>query len=765
MRGTRWLLLVAIVAILGGVGATYRAQKKLVKKQAVAKPQDLPENVGSQATLWRFDEYDGKTNRLKAEITAKDMTEVVDSSRVDLKQVTLTLPSRKGDAYNLIKSAAAEFYRSEHRLYSDGEVEITLAVPFQGKPRHQLVTIHSSGVGFNSETGHAQTDRPSTFTFENGAGKATGADYDPESHELRMKQDVEIHYKPATPNGKPMIIEAGSLLYREAGATIDLSPWGRLTRDRMVVEGDNPEIQLQNHEIHHVHTAHAHGVNDDPGRKLQYAADDLSMEFNDHGEIQKIVGQGNAKLVSYQATSETTVTAEHVELAFDVQNHESLLTQVAATGHGVVSSKPLPAPGREPSETHVLSSDNLEMKMRPGGKDIDWVAAHAPGTLEFLPNVPAQHHRVLTGNNMRIAYGAENRIDTFRATDVQTLTDPNADERKRNRGQSKTSSREIVARFDPGSSHMASMEQTGNVQYAEGDRQAVAAHATLDNDKNVIVLEHAARMWDSTGSTSAELIRMDQRTGDYSADGNVSSSRMPEKDPKKNSQMLSSDEPLQAQARRMVSTDRNKVIHYEGNVAMWQGASRIQADIVDLNREKRQLVADGHVVSNLWEEPKADSNKSAGANQNAGQKKAGPGVLTVVRAPHMAYTDDNRLAVYSGGVELKRTDMDVKCKELRAYLAEQGADSRLERAFADGAVEIRQNVSGRVRTGTADHSEYYTADQKVILRGGSPKLVDSLKGNTIQASQQLTYYANDDRLIGEGAQGQPVQSRIDRSRK
>jgi hypothetical protein len=29
----------------------------------------------------------------------------------------------------------------------------------------------------------------------------------------------------------------------------------------------------------------------------------------------------------------------------------------------------------------------------------------------------------------------------------------------------------------------------------------------------------------------------------------------------------------------------------------------------------------------------------------------------------------------------------------------------------------------------------------------------------------LTYYANDDRLIGEGAQGQPVQSRIDRSRK
>jgi lipopolysaccharide export system protein LptA len=760
MRGTRWLLLVAIVAILGGVGATYRAQKKLVKKMAVAKPQDLPEDVGAQAKLWTFVEYDGKTNRIKAEISAKDMTEVKDSSRVDLRGVTLKLPSRKGDTYNLVKSAAAEYYRSDHRLYSPGDVEITLAIPFQGKPRHQLVTIHSSAVGFNSESGHAQTEQPSTFTFENGTGKATGADYDPESHELRMKEDVEIHYKPETPNGKPMVIEAGSLLYHEAGATIELSPWGRLTRDTLVVEGETPVIQLQNHEIHSATAKHAHGVNDDPDRKVQYAADELWMGFNDHGEIQTIAGQGNAKLVSYGATSETTVTADHVELAFDVQNHESLLTRVAATGHGVAASRPLPAPGREIAETHVLSSDNLEMRMRPGGKEISSVETHSPGTLEFLPNVPAQHHRILTGNNMRIIYGAENRIDTFRATDVKTLTDANAEERKHNRAQSKTSSREIVARFDPGSSHMASMEQTGNVQYAEGDRQAVAAHATLDNDKNIIVLEHNARMWDSNGSTSAEAIRMDQRTGDYTAEGNVNSSRMPEKDPKKNSQMLSGDEPLQAQARRMVSADKNKVVHYEGNVAMWQGASRIQADTIDLNREKRQLVADGNVVSNLWEEHKDDPNKSGDQ-----KKKTGPPVLTVVRAPHMAYTDDNRLAVYSGGVVLKRSGMEVKCKELRAYLSEQGADSRLERAFADGTVEIRQTAPGRVRTGTADHSEYYTADQKVILRGGSPKLVDSLKGSTIQAPQQLTYYANDDRLLGDGAPGQPVESRLNRSRK
>ena len=65
-------------------------------------------------------------------------------------------------------------------------------------------------------------------------------------------------------------------------------------------------------------------------------------------------------------------------------------------------------------------------------------------------------------------------------------------------------------------------------------------------------------MWDATGSTSADHIRMDERTGDFMAEGGVNSSRLPDKDQKKNSQMLSGDEPLQAQARKMESPNHNR---------------------------------------------------------------------------------------------------------------------------------------------------------------------------------------------------------------
>jgi lipopolysaccharide export system protein LptA len=300
------------------------------------------------------------------------------------------------------------------------------------------------------------------------------------------------------------------------------------------------------------------------------------------------------------------------------------------------------------------------------------------------------------------------------------------------------------------------MDQQGAFAYDEGDRHARALKASLDSANNVMFLDTNARLWDSNGSTAADRIRIDQATGNFTADGNVKSSRMPEKDAKKNGQLLNGDQPLQAQAAHMESTDRNTVAHYRGNAMMWQGANRIQGDTIDLNHKTKRLVADGSVVSNLWEEPK-DEDKKNGAKP----------VLTVVRAPHLVYTDENRLAVYTGGVQLTRPNMLITCLDLRAFLAPQGADNRLEKAFADGNVKIVQRAPDHTRTGTAEHSEYYTDDERVILRGGTPLLVDSVNGKEKEKGQapEWIYRVDDGSLQGNGSEGIPVQSRILRTKK
>jgi len=761
MRGARWLLLAAIAAIVFVVGRTYNAQKDILKHQALPKPAELPAGVGSVAEQWEYRR--AKDNHTLVEITAKDFRQAKDSEQIDLSQVELRLHHQQAGAFDLVRSAAATFFSSDERLYSEGDVDITLAVPDGQQPNPTLVSIHSSGVTFDTNTGKAETDRPATFTFRNGNGKAVGAFYDPGKHELRMLKEVEMHWKPPGPNAKPMKIEATTLYYHEETSEVWLKPWGRMTRENTVVEGYETVIHLENKAIRSVETTRARGSDDYPNRKLSYGADSIRMDFNDDGEIDKVEGDGNAQLVSTSDTAETAITASRVEMDFQASGGESVLSRVNTFGKSTLKESPLPGPagaaGKQPGEPHVLRGESIELKMQPGGRNLETVRVPAAGMLEFVPTVPAQHHRTLTGKDMLIAYGPQNRIDTFRAKDAKTETEPNEDERRRDRGVTHTASRDLLAKFEAGSNQMTSLEQRGEFTYDEGVRRARAASATLDSKENVMVLEGTARVWDNTGSTAADHIRMDQRTGDFTAEGNVNSIRLPDKG-ETSSGMLSGQDPVEAQARRMVSANRNRSVHYDGNVNLWQGADRVQANVVDVDREKQTLIADGTVITNLWEQPKERSAPGGSGGATPAKPAAGP-VLTVVRAPHLVYTDVNRLAVYTGGAVMNRPGMEVKSRGLRAYLAEEGADSRLVKAFADGGVEIVQTVTDRKRTGKAEHCEYYTENQKVVLRGGQPEFIDSLKGNNTRGVE-LTYFVNDDRLLVNGSPDQPAKSRIRR---
>ena len=130
------------------------------------------------------------------------------------------------------------------------------------------------------------------------------------------------------------------------------------------------------------------------------------------------------------------------------------------------------------------------------------------------------------------------------------------------------------------------------------------------------MLETGARVWDPSGSTSADQIRLDQESGDFTAERNVASSRLPGPDEKKNSQMLSGDAPVQAKARLMVSTNRNRKIHYQGGASMWQGANRIQAETIDIDREKRSWPRMG-----TWSSSHCDENRQTGRQAPNGTQR------------------------------------------------------------------------------------------------------------------------------------------------
>ncbi|MGA2136356.1 MAG: LPS export ABC transporter periplasmic protein LptC [Bryobacteraceae bacterium] len=769
MRGTRWLIwliLASIVLIVGGVTATYRRQNREWREQAPAKPLAMAADLTSAATDWTWVETsEPPESRTVCFIRAKDARQAKDSNHIVLEKVELRLPSMHGPNYNLVHSNHAEYNQSDKRMYSDGDVDITLAVPNEGQPKHTLVSIHTSGVTFDSGTGKANTDRLTKFKFENGDGQAVGSSYDPNTRELLLNSKAELQWNPPGPHAKPIKIESNRVIYRENLQGVWLIGWAKMTRDNTIVEAGDTTIALQDDSIHHIDAQKAHGTDSYPNRKLQYGADHLSVDYGDTGEVEKITGDGNARLVSASEGSQVIATGDKVELSFADSNGEATLTEALVTGHGYLESKPdpnaPPTPGKDPAETRILRSEAIQMKMRSGGRELASLETHAPGELEFLPNHAGQRHRKFAGDHMFITYGAQNRIQTFTADNCRTVSDPTPEEiAKKHPVTTTTVSKNVSATFDPKTSQLARMEQWGDFSYESGDRKARADRGILEQVDNRITLDRHARMWDSTENTNADRIVLDEKSGNFVAEGHVNTSRMPDQQKKPDQQqkkgdsaMLSSDDPLQAVAGKMASSNHNKLVKYDGQAVLWQGTNRIQADHVEIDREKRSILADGHVVTQSREEQKKDDPQPAPANP-------APPVFTLVKAPHMIYTDQDRLAHYSGGVLLDRAGLRMKAVDLRSWLAEEGADNRLQKAFADGSVEIVQTGPIRTRIGTSEHAEYYTDDDKIVLRGGDPHMNDSIRGDTRGA--ELIYYSDDDRLLVNGSPAKPAMSHIRR---
>jgi lipopolysaccharide export system protein LptA len=755
MRRTRWLFLAAILAIVVSVGATYVKRKAGFLRDALPPPKPLDEGLNAQSQKWTYGDFKGTQQRVF--IQASSMRQIKDTSAVELEDVELHLFHKEATEYDLVRCAKAQFDPNAKTLFSDGPVEITRDVPVEGPQTGHIVKIHSSGVTFQSESGKATTDRATSFDYDQGGGSAVGAEYDPQERQLHLKSQVSLDWRGKTPESVPMHIEAGEAFYIEKESKVVLVPWSRMTRDTLKIEGGMSVVTIENQEVRLAEINRGHGVREEPDRKTEFGAERLNLHFIENTQVDKIDGERNGRLISTAATMRTTVTGDRIDLDFDTSTKESTLKTAIATGSGVAEAVPLPKPGAEIGDTRILKSDTITLKMRAGGKEIESAETAGAGTIDIVPNRPGLPKRFVKGDHIWVAYGADNRIQSFRSINVSTRTEKPPTEKQPSPPPAITTSKELLAIFDPKTSDLAHLDQKSDFRYQEGDRRGRADHATLDQTKDLMTLEGTARVSDPTGSASADRIVMNQKSGDFTADGHVASTHMPDKSGS-SSALLATDEVMQARAQHMTSSDNNQKIHYEGNAVAWQGANRVDADRLDIDRDGGNMEADGNVKSSFADkekktkdEPGRDDSDDDGDKAAVKAKLPATPVFTVVTAPHMKYTEETRVVDYTGGVVMKRPDMVITSAKIRAFLKDADSDSSLDKAFADGTVKIVSTSEKlkRTRTGTAEHTEYYADDGKVLMQKNKPKLVDSVKGQT-EAPKELIWFSNDDRLIVDG---------------
>ena len=720
--------------------------------------------VDMQAQKWSATLADNGHEKVR--IRAQNMRQNKDSGKLDLEDVDLEIPKKTGNKFDKIHTAKAQFDNTTQTLFAEGDVEIILAVPEGEEPSGHLLHIKTSGVTFVKD-GKASTDKAIEFMFDRGHGKGVGADFDPESRDLILKDQVELTWIGINPKAPPMHIEAGHALYKEKESIVFLEPWSKMSRDTLSMEAGPAVLKLVKGRIDTVETTNAKGVKAQPLKKLDYEAKQLTMKLTPKGQVSSMLAEKDAVLVSTSPTARTQINSDKIDMAFEPGDKDTSLTKAIATGHTIVESKPVPRPNVLLGDTRILKSDTVDLTMRPGGEEIDNLVTRSAGTFEIIPNRPTQSHRWITGDQFWIQYGESNQIQSFRTVNAATRSEnppkpPKPGQKKApDNPPALTWSKTLKAEFDPKTSQMTRLDQEQDFKYEAGDRKALAQKGALDQAKDLITLTGAARMWDATGSTNADTIVMNQKSGDFQADGNVNSTRLPDK--KGNSSALSNnEEPTQGKANKMTASNNSRRIVYEGNAVSWQGANRITADKIDIDRESGILRAVGNVNSQFVDkneqetkpgDPKAAAkkvdDKKSKPKKSAPPKERSASIFTVVKAPEMVYTEDNRLAYYKGGAVMTRPGLTVKGQELRAYLNDSEDDSSLDRAVVDGQTEITQTTDKRKRVGTSEHGEYYAGEEKIMLEGGQPKFVDSIKGRT--EGRQLIYFTGDERLIVDGA--------------
>ncbi|MBV8867449.1 MAG: LPS export ABC transporter periplasmic protein LptC [Acidobacteriaceae bacterium] len=783
MRRYSVTLAAALLLISAVVGYTLKLRwDKMRAARVFAPPAIRTVDEGLAPSGWRYQKDDPQSNRPVVRVDARAFEGTHDPSTFELKGMRLRLYDKKGTAYTYVKTEQALFDEGSGVLKSEAPVYIVRDVPADKdaedpKEAAKRVRVTTSGVTYETKTGKASSNDPASFVFTEGDGKAVGLEYDPNTKLLHLKSQVALDWIGKGPVEKKMHIETDDLVYNEAEGKIHLSPWARMTRQGTRIEARNTLVKLENGRLHQIEGDQGVGSDTREDRKTSYSADKMTAIFDDEGNLVQIIGDQNAKVESSQPGAHTLLTGARADLRFALETKQqngtavtdSQLHLVMADGHSVAESVPLPQPGVQIAETRILRSEHIELEMKPGGKDLKEIRTSSAAQLEFKPNRPDQAHRILDASHLRVLYGAGSYVDTLLAWNVATHTDKSAALAKPKKGPdgkllplapALTWSDQMTAKFAANSNQVASIDQPGNFRYEEGTRKAWAKRAFLEQTINRITLTDQARVLDDTGSAVADKIVMNQASGDMDASGHVLSTHEPDRNEKPGTSMLDATKSMQAQADQMQTRENNTKVFYEGHVVMWQGANRISADEIAIDRDTQSLDANGNVISELVDN-KASGDQSPKPDA-AAVANSGP-IYTVVRAPKLVYRDDVRIANYTEGVKLVRDKMTITSKELQAYLTPKSDkttnDSSLDHAVATGNVEIFDVVApGRTRTGTGQRCEYYTKQDKVVLNGGAPQMVDSYKG--VVKGGQLTYFSGEDHLIVDGRKEQVAFTRM-----
>jgi lipopolysaccharide export system protein LptA len=687
----------------------------------------------------------------------------------------------------------------------------------------RIVRVVTKGVTFDSSTADAQTDQPVDFQFSGGQGHATGANYGSGDGTLELLRDVHLSLK-ATPlqsaksqnktSGAPIPIEVtgSSIVFRREAKSAVLHGPVVVTQITAAPPADSAirgaaAARIGSHILHaslltvnmdadfHAKQVVAEGdaktrpnlVMESPKGAGTVTADKFVTDLNVDGSAKHFSAQGN---VQGDFTSAKSGETDHITAArLDADMVPKINQPRLVTANGGVKLN-----SNRDGRTRSLETASAEVNFVPGpatkpgaprSYHVDRARTLAPATLITREPVAGSNQpRVTraTGQSMEVGFDERNRMRRLLAHNGAQI-----DREIPGKASQSSTSQELVADFDP-KGQWTTVDQSGNVHFQSAGRAGQAAKSHVDRATDIVTLTGSAEASDAASHTTADTILFNQDNNEVRADGHVVTSyrkppsgtiAAPPSPTTIGTPLSLGPDPANIAAEHLVGNSKSGRAVYTGHARLWQSESTMEADEIELNRDRRQLDARGNVRAvfiQLGSSPVAkpttpvmpppSRSRAAGPTKpSAGSAKQSPAPagLDVIRvhAATLTYWDAKSQAHMEGGCTAESRDGTITGQACDLFFAPstksesapaqpqvaQGATQRLDHAIFTGNVVVRSED----RRAVGERGEYDSAASKFVISGGNPTLYDG--SGTSTSGRQLTFLIKDDTILVDSEVG------------
>ncbi|HEV2522208.1 MAG TPA: LPS export ABC transporter periplasmic protein LptC [Candidatus Acidoferrales bacterium] len=773
-RYARWSL--AAAGLLATVVAGVYARNIWLARQAEKKaPPAVPPTIEQLSNEFSFSKVEGQ--RTIYTVKASRATEFKEGSRNLLEDVAITVYGKKGDRDDTLQTKACDFISDTGKITCAGDVQINLQAAAAQHVSGNAIQAKTSAVTFDRDSGEARTEKPVVFKWPAGEGSSVGLNYDSNSGTLRLTHSVDLNLlgpRPAASEnseasaGKTVHLTSDRMSFQRGTTTVRMSGGVQSQQATHTLSAD--ELALNLDPAFHARRLVASGNpqlgDSSPQGPMALSADEIASDLNPDGSVETIIASGNARGTRNTTAGEDGIEAGRIQLDLVAgKNVPRLLT--ASDGVTIKSTS-----AAENGGTRRVESDALEFHFsndsRPGQTLIESVNTLAPGRVEWrnvssVKGKPVPQTTLMRGRRIVLSFRGQNQLQQLFSTgDVQVT-------RKVGDAPEETSaSRELTARFD-GAGEWATIEQTGDVRFRDGQRAGQGERAQMDRSTDTLAVDGSVVLADGTTRTTAQSATFARGRNTLRADGHVLTTELRQSG---TSITNFAPEPAHISAEHLVADTARGHAVYSGSGRLWQGQSIIEGDTIELDSPSHTLVAKGQVHGVFPQAPWSPKTESSG-EQSSNQ----PPKLPVNRAPNqmahrasggspgqnapqtqlgrvqgqlLTYWENESRARIKQGARADSEQGSIQADQIDLFFSDAGAASgtkQLTRAIATGDVNVRQED----RRGTSNRAEYTASEGKFVLSEGKPTLYSSTGDST--TGRQLTFYFADDRIVVDSTDG------------